>query len=117
MPRFGGLGQHRYCCGFSGDAACTFTTLSAEVNMTKTAANVGFAHWSHDVGGFKGNPTDEAYVRWTQAAALWPIYRSHGTKGILSFTQSVTSHLFVPRETVKYRLFLLEGGNRMGTKT
>ena len=81
MPRFGGLGQHRYCCGFSGDAASSFDTLRAEVNMTKTAANVGFAHWSHDVGGFKGNPTDEEYVRWTQAAALWPIFRSHGTKG------------------------------------
>lgn len=44
-------------------------------------ANVGFAHWSHDVGGFRGDPTDEEYVRWTQAAALWPIYRSHGKKG------------------------------------
>ena len=49
--------------------------------MTKTAANIGFAHWSHDVGGFIGNPSDELYVRWTQAAALWPLYRSHGKKG------------------------------------
>jgi len=81
MPRFAGLGQHRYCCGFSGDADATFVTLSAEVNMTKMAANIGFAHWSHDVGGFRGDPTDEEYVRWTQAAALWPIYRSHGKKG------------------------------------
>tara|TARA_B110000208_G_scaffold189823_1_gene252199 strand:- start:46 stop:3738 length:3693 start_codon:yes stop_codon:yes gene_type:complete len=81
MPRYAGLGQHRYCCGFSGDAPCGLDQLANEVNMTKTAANVGFAHWSHDVGGFKANPTDEAYVRWTQAAALWPIYRSHGKKG------------------------------------
>ena len=27
MPRYGGVGQHRYCCGFSGDAASDFTTL------------------------------------------------------------------------------------------
>ena len=56
-------------------------TLQAEVNITKTAANIGFAHWSHDIGGFSGNPTDELYVRWTQFGALSPLYRSHGTYG------------------------------------
>lgn len=54
MPRFAWLGQHRYCCGFSGDQPSEWETLEAEVTMTATAANVAFAHWSHDIGGFKG---------------------------------------------------------------
>ena len=81
VPSYGGVGQHRYCCGFSGDQNSEWMTLQAEVNITKTAANIGFAHWSHDIGGFSGNPTDELYVRWTQFGALSPLYRSHGTYG------------------------------------
>ncbi len=111
MPRFGWLGQHRYCCGFSGDQTSEWETLEAEVTMTATAANVAFAHWryvfewhtskagsvvvcscnvscvcrrwlhSHDIGGFRGDPTPELYLRWTQFGALSPMYRSHGTKG------------------------------------
>ena len=81
MPRFGWLGQHRYCCGFSGDQISEWQTLEAEVTMTATAANVGFAHWSHDIGGFHGDPTPELYLRWTQFGALSPMYRSHGTQG------------------------------------
>lgn len=45
MPRYGWLGQHRYCCGFSGDQTSEWQTLEAEVVMTATAANIGFAHW------------------------------------------------------------------------
>jgi alpha-glucosidase (family GH31 glycosyl hydrolase) len=81
MPRYGWLGQHRYCCGFSGDQTSEWQTLRAEVAMTATAANVGFAHWSHDIGGFRGDPTPELYLRWAQFGALSPMYRSHGTKG------------------------------------
>lgn len=49
--------------------------------MTKTASNVLFAYWSHDIGGFKGDPTDEMMVRWVQFGAVSPIFRTHGTRG------------------------------------
>ena len=42
MPRYSLPGQHRYCCGFSGDTDSVWLTLQAEVNMTKTAANILF---------------------------------------------------------------------------
>ena len=35
MPRFSGLGQHRYPVGFSGDADSTWTTLQAEVRRRR----------------------------------------------------------------------------------
>ena len=31
----------------------SFVTLKFEVDMTKTAANVLFGYWSHDIGGFQ----------------------------------------------------------------
>eukprot|EP00041_Stephanoeca_diplocostata_P031332 m.973822 g.973822 ORF g.973822 m.973822 type:complete len:923 (-) comp23937_c0_seq4:718-3486(-) len=82
MPRYAGLGQQRYCCGFSGDASSSWETLAMEVNMTKTAANALFGYWSHDIGGFKlPDPTAEMYARWTQFGAVSPMFRTHGTKG------------------------------------
>ena len=72
MPRFGWLGQHRYCCGFSGDQISEWPTLEAEVVMTATAANVGMAHWSHDIGGFHGDPSPELYLRWSQFGPCSP---------------------------------------------
>lgn len=81
LARFGGLGQHRYAIGFSGDAKSSWETLSAEIFMTSKASNVLFAHWSHDIGGFNGDPTAEMYARWAQFGIVSPIWRSHGTKG------------------------------------
>ena len=81
MPRHTVLGHHRYCCGFSGDAASDWVTLSGEVLMTPTAANVLFGYWSHDIGGFVGDPSAEMYARWAQFGAVSPIWRSHGRKG------------------------------------
>lgn len=80
MPRFSQRGVHRYCCGFSGDTSSQWETLQSEVNMTKTAANILFGYWSHDIGGFKGTPSAELYARWAQFGAISPLWRSHGSR-------------------------------------
>eukprot|EP00026_Physarum_polycephalum_P003652 Phypoly_transcript_03665.p1 GENE.Phypoly_transcript_03665~~Phypoly_transcript_03665.p1 ORF type:complete len:773 (+),score=92.52 Phypoly_transcript_03665:11-2329(+) len=84
LSRFGGVGNHRYPIGFSGDAYSVWTTLAFEVYMTPTAANVLFGYWSHDTGGFhgdynSGNPNvgDELFLRWLQFASVAPIFRIH----------------------------------------
>ena len=83
MPRFGWLGQHRYCCGFSGDQPSEWQTLEAEVTMTATAANVAFAHWSHDIGGFKGTyQTTEGHIEHSRAIHTSP---SPSDASVLSF--------------------------------
>lgn len=80
--RWGGLGNHRYQIGFSGDAASTWATLEYETFFTATASNVGYAYWSHDIGGHMGNDKDpELYLRWLQFGAYSPILRTHCTKG------------------------------------
>ena len=77
--RWGGLGNHRYQIGFSGDTSSTWEALDFQVFFTTTAANVGFGYWSHDIGGFMSNrPTHpEMYTRWVQWGALSPIFRTH----------------------------------------
>jgi len=85
--RWGGLGNHRYQIGFSGDAYITWNTLEYQPYFTNTASNVLYGYWSHDIGGHKfieDNKTymfdPEMYVRWVQYGALSPILRTHSNK-------------------------------------
>ncbi len=79
--RWGGLGNHRYQIGFSGDTISVWPSLAFQPWFTATAANVGYAYWSHDIGGHMPGAVDpEIYTRWIQFGALSPILRTHTTK-------------------------------------
>ncbi len=79
--RWGGLGNHRYQIGFSGDTISTWDSLAFQPWFTATAANVGYAYWSHDIGGhMPGVVAPELYTRWIQFGIFSPILRTHTTK-------------------------------------
>jgi alpha-glucosidase len=79
--RWGGLGNHRYQIGFSGDTISVWDSLAFQPWFTATAANVGYAYWSHDIGGHMPGVVDpELYTRWVQFGAFSPILRTHTTK-------------------------------------
>jgi alpha-glucosidase len=79
--RWGGLGNHRYQIGFSGDTVSVWDSLAFQPWFTATAANVGYAYWSHDIGGhMPGAVEPELYTRWVQFGAFSPILRTHTTK-------------------------------------
>jgi alpha-glucosidase (family GH31 glycosyl hydrolase) len=79
--RWGGLGNHRYQIGFSGDTISVWDSLAFQPYFTATAANVGYAYWSHDIGGhMPGAIEPELYLRWIQWGSLSPILRTHTTK-------------------------------------
>ncbi len=78
--RWGGLGNHRYQIGFSGDSISAWESLAFQPWFTATAANVGYAYWSHDIGGhIPGAVGPELYTRWVQFGAFSPILRTHTT--------------------------------------
>jgi alpha-glucosidase (family GH31 glycosyl hydrolase) len=81
FSRWGGLGNHRYPIGFSGDTFVRWRTLAYQPYFTASAANVGYGWWSHDIGGhmFKDG-TPELYLRWVQFGVFSPIFRLHSTK-------------------------------------
>jgi alpha-glucosidase (family GH31 glycosyl hydrolase) len=86
--RWGGLGNHRYQIGFSGDAAISWKSLEFQPYFTSTASNVLYGYWSHDLGGhmFANVPEDqkkidpELYTRWMQYGVFSPIFRTHSSK-------------------------------------
>jgi len=81
FSRWGGLGNHRYPIGFSGDTVIMWRSLAFQPYFTSTAANVAYGWWSHDIGGhmFKDG-TPELYLRWVQFGVFSPIFRLHSTK-------------------------------------
>jgi alpha-glucosidase len=81
--RWGGLGNHRYQIGFSGDVISAWDSLAFQPGFTAQAANVGYAYWSHDIGGhIPGKVDPEMYARWIQFGAFSPILRTHTTKNL-----------------------------------
>ena len=79
--RWGGLGNHRYPIGFSGDTYVGWPALQFQPYFTATASNVAYGWWSHDIGGHMGGATEpELYVRWVQFGASSPCLRLHATK-------------------------------------
>ena len=79
--RWGGLGNHRYQIGFSGDSYISWKSLDFQPYFNSTASNVLYGFWSHDIGGHWGGAIEpELYARWMQFGALSPILRSHSTK-------------------------------------
>ncbi len=80
FSRWGGLGNHRYPIGFSGDTVVGWEALDFQPYFTAAAANVGYGWWSHDIGGHMGGiEDDELYARWVQYGVFSPILRLHST--------------------------------------
>jgi len=85
FSRWGGLGNHRYQIGFSGDTYCNWPSLAFQPYFTSTAGNVGYAYWSHDIGGHQPGKVDpELYARWIQWGIFSPVLRTHTTKNPLA---------------------------------
>jgi len=86
--RWGGLGNHRYEIGFSGDSFISWKSLEFQPYFTSTSSNVLYGYWSHDLGGhqFERIPEDqkkldpEMYTRWMQYGVFSPIFRTHSSK-------------------------------------
>ncbi|XP_065915296.1 alpha-xylosidase BoGH31A-like isoform X1 [Dysidea avara] len=84
LHRWGGLGNHRYQVGFSGDVIPSWDSLSFQVYFTLTASNVAFVYWSHDIGGFVFSSPPELYTRWVQWGIYSPLFRTHCMKNYLN---------------------------------
>ncbi len=107
--RWGGLGNHRYQIGFSGDATITWKSLEFQPYFTATASNVLYGYWSHDIGGHldQGKGIDpEMYTRWLQYGGFSPVMRTHSSKsGSLNKEPWVFEETYseVIRQTVRQR--------------
>jgi alpha-D-xyloside xylohydrolase len=71
-------GAQRYPGHWSGDPECTFVDLANTLRGGLAAAMSGLAYWSHDIGGFWGDPSPDLFVRWAQLGLLSALSRYHG---------------------------------------
>jgi alpha-D-xyloside xylohydrolase len=76
--RAGTAGSQRYPVGWSGDPASDWESLAATVRGGLSAGMSGLALWSHDIGGYRGRPDAELYVRWAQFGLFSSHSRMHG---------------------------------------
>lgn len=71
-------GTQRYPTHWAGDPHCTWEDMASSLRSGLNFSLSGFAHWSHDIGGFKGVPNEQLYCRWAQFGLLSPQARLHG---------------------------------------
>jgi alpha-D-xyloside xylohydrolase len=72
-------GSQRYPVHWGGDPQTSFVGMAAALKGGLSASLSGFGYWSHDIGGFRGEPTTDVYVRWAQFGLLSSHARCHGT--------------------------------------
>ncbi len=112
FSRWGGLGNHRYPIGFSGDTYVTWEALAFQPYFTATAGNVGYGWWSHDIGGhYAGREDPELYTRWVQFGVFSPIFRLHSSNGELydrrPWGQDSADVFFATRDAMQLRHALI----------
>lgn len=72
-------GSQRFPMHWGGDPQTSYAGMTAALRGGLSASLSGIAFWSHDIGGFRGRPTDDLYIRWAQFGLLSSNSRCHGT--------------------------------------
>jgi alpha-D-xyloside xylohydrolase len=76
--RSGTAGSQRYPVCWSGDPAADWDSLAATIRGGLSLGLSGVPFWSHDIGGYRGTPAPDLYVRWAQFGLLGSHSRMHG---------------------------------------
>jgi alpha-D-xyloside xylohydrolase len=104
--RSGWAGSQKYPVQWSGDPLADFKSLAATIRAGLSYGLSGVPFWTFDLGGFKGQPTTAAYVRWAQVGLLLSHSRFHGTTPRLPWHYGEEAARII-REWVRLRYSLL----------
>jgi len=78
--RSGWIGSQQYPVHWSGDPYTSFESMAACLRGGLSLVLSGYPFWSCDIGGFRGEPTTDLYVRWAQFGLMGTSHpRFHGT--------------------------------------
>jgi alpha-D-xyloside xylohydrolase len=104
--RAGMAGSQRFPVCWSGDPAADWDSLAATVRCGLSAGMSGLAFWSSDIGGYRGKPSPELYVRWAQFGLLCSHSRMHGDGPREPWAFGPEAEAIVTRFVrLRYRLF------------
>jgi alpha-D-xyloside xylohydrolase len=69
----------RFPVHWGGDCWSNFESMAESLRGGLSLSSCGFGFWSHDIGGFEGNPPPAVYKRWLQFGLLSSHSRLHGS--------------------------------------
>ena len=69
----------RYPVHWGGDCHSTFESMAESLRGGLSLGLCGFGFWSHDIGGFEGEPPAPIYKRWVAFGLLSSHSRLHGS--------------------------------------
>ncbi|MDR1468054.1 MAG: alpha-xylosidase [Spirochaetaceae bacterium] len=72
-------GSQQFPVHWGGDCESTFEAMAETLRGGLSLALSGFGYWSHDIGGFEGNPDPALFKRWLQFGLLSSHSRLHGS--------------------------------------
>lgn len=77
VSRSGWAGLQRYAWTWTADVRSDWACLRQTIATIIGLGLSGIPFSGSDVGGFNGEATPELYIRWLQASAFMPFFRSH----------------------------------------
>lgn len=96
LVRCAWAGSQRYgALVWSGDIACSFSSLRAQLAAGLNMGLAGIPWWTTDIGGFHGGRADdpayrELFARWFAWGCFCPVMRLHGNRD--PHTPSLSNH-------------------------
>ena len=99
-------GGQRHAAQWGADCDSSYQSLANNLRAGLSIGLCGHAYWSHDIGGFYGQPSPELYVRWAQFGLLSPLSRPHGVTSRLPWDYGERA-LGIFRDYVRLRYRLL----------
>ncbi len=76
--RSGFIGSQKFPVHWAGDVRCNYPNMAGQLRAILNAGMSGFVFFSHDIGGFVGEPTPDLYARWYQFGMFTSHSRCHG---------------------------------------
>ncbi|NES97480.1 MAG: glycoside hydrolase family 31 protein [Desertifilum sp. SIO1I2] len=109
ISRAGWAGLQRYAWTWTGDVQTSWEGLRQTVPTVLGMGLSGIPYTGPDIGGFKGNPSPELYLRWFQMAAFLPFCRTHSANNVKHRTPWMYGepYLSLIRELLRLRYRLL----------
>lgn len=72
-------GGQQFPVHWGGDCESTFESMAETLRGGLSLGLSGFGYWSHDIGGFEGNPPPSLFKRWLAFGLLSSHSRLHGS--------------------------------------
>jgi alpha-glucosidase len=77
ISRAGWAGLQRYAWTWTGDVEVSWDAISLTIATVLNLGLSGIPYSGADIGGFKGDPGEELFLRWFQMSCFLPFCRTH----------------------------------------